>query len=92
MFDGILGTFGFKCGDFGAIYADVNRLFGQIPHQHVFATLRMTNGTFMMTNGVVRVTNWVVGINKSIIEKSVIIGNKYFQRVTFLYYTASQYD
>ena len=45
-----------------------------------------------MKNGVVRVTNWVVGINKSIIEKSVIIGNKYFQRVTFLYYTASQYD
>ena len=41
----------------------------------------MTNGAFMMTNGVVRVTNWVVGINKSIIEKSVIIGNKYFQRV-----------
>ena len=32
---------------------------------------------FMMTNGVVRVTNWVVGIKISIIEKSVIIGNKY---------------
>ncbi|MBO5015268.1 MAG: hypothetical protein J6C92_05585, partial [Bacteroidaceae bacterium] len=56
------------------------------------ATLRMTNGAFMMTNGVVRVTNWVVGINKSIIEKSVIIDNKYFQRVTFIYCTASQYD
>ena len=52
----------------------------------------MTNGAFMMTNGVVRVTNWVVGINKSINEKSVIIGNKYFQRVAFLYCTALQYD
>ena len=52
----------------------------------------MTNGVFMMTNGVVRVTNWVVGIKISIIEKSVIIGNKYFQRVAFLYCTASQYD
>ncbi len=45
-----------------------------------------------MKNGVVRVTNWVVGINKSINEKSVIIGNKYFQIVAFLYCTASQYD
>ena len=52
----------------------------------------MTNGAFMMTNGVVRVTNWVVGINKSINEKSVIIGNKYFQIVDFIHCTASQYD
>ena len=52
----------------------------------------MTNGAFRMTNGMVRITNWVVGINKSINEKSVIIGNKYFQKVTFLYCTASQYD
>ena len=46
----------------------------------------------MMTNGVVRVTNWVVGINISIIERSAIIGNKYFQIVAFLYCTASQYN
>ena len=52
----------------------------------------MTNGAFMMKNGVVRVTNWVVGINKSIIEKSEIIGNKYFQRVDFIHCTSSQYD
>ena len=45
-----------------------------------------------MKNGVVRVTNWVVGINISIIEKSVIIGNKYFQRVDFIHCTSSQYD
>ena len=52
----------------------------------------MKNGAFMMTNGVVRVTNWVVGINKSINEKSVIISNKYFQRVDFIHCTAPQYD
>ena len=45
-----------------------------------------------MKNGVVRVINWVVGINISIIEKSVIIGNKYFQILAFLYCTSSQYD
>ena len=52
----------------------------------------MTNEAFMMTNGVVRVTNWGVGINKSIIEKSAIIDNKYFQIVAILHCTASQFD